>query len=502
MTKFSIIILALIQTVFVWGQTCSTCTINLSSGTNVNLSLTSGKDVICISGIVTISSANGLGEGNDEICILSTGRLTWTLPPINTGSLTVKVQPGGIYTDNSTSYNGNVIINAGGQIRFNNGLTVQGNPANNISILSGGSMTVTGNLTLGQGNTINNNGGISISNTADIAEGTFIMGTSATLAVTNELYIHSDQFSSSGSITCGSLRFTNKTGDGPEFFPSSSTVVTGNIYIDATVILNGYLETTTGSVQFTSNGKDNGTGGMLKVSSTSTTINSTIDAGGYYQGTFWDADTNGGYKTTPGQPVTSAMNGFDVINIQSPAQNLNNIIVAISLPVEYISFYAKSDTEKIVLNWQTASETNNDRFEIFRSSDGISFDIIDQVSGNGSTSDLTDYQYTDFSPVTGTSYYRLKQVDLDGKAAWSKTISAKIEPKETEHRIIPNPVKDHFYISGLTEGEIIGVYDNKGVLLASIPAKGNNRIDFNSYSHGIYFIRLVNANKSFVLVKE
>lgn len=502
MSKFYLLIVCLFQAFLISAQTCSTCTITLTGGTNVNVNLTSGKDVICITGAVNGLNVNNLGEGNDEICIQGTGSLTWNLPPINTGTLTIKVQPGGILTDNSSSYNGKVTIQTGGQIRFQNGLTLQGNPGNTFNILSGGLMTVTGNLQIAQGSAINLSGTATVSGMADISEGNFTIGSTASLSVATELYIHSDQFTSSGTITAGSLRFTNKSGDGPEFMASSSTTITGNIYIDAVVILNGYLETTNGSVEFTSNGRDNGAGGMLKVSSTSTVNNSTIGGGGYYQGTFWDADTNGGFKTTPGQPVTSALNGFDVLTILSPAQNLNNITVAISLPVELSSFDVKPRDGMALLSWETASENNNEGFEIYRSRNGTDFQYVARVDGSGSSTVRRVYTYADNNPVEGVSYYRLRQMDYDGKASWSQTRSVMMEIKIANHRIVPNPVRDYFMLEGLAEGEIVMIYNNNGTPVLRVHAQGNDKIDTSNLPQGLYTVVLPGKNETLKLIKE
>ncbi|MEP1034132.1 FG-GAP-like repeat-containing protein [Ekhidna sp.] len=111
------------------------------------------------------------------------------------------------------------------------------------------------------------------------------------------------------------------------------------------------------------------------------------------------------------------------------------------LPVELISFYSRVNENAIRLEWVTASELNNDRFEIERSFDGESFQTIGTVYGNGTTSDQIKYLFTDQNPAQGANYYRLVQYDYDGASENSATIIAFFEAKD-ELVIFPNPISD------------------------------------------------------------
>ncbi|MEO5570174.1 MAG: hypothetical protein ABIT08_05690, partial [Bacteroidia bacterium] len=88
------------------------------------------------------------------------------------------------------------------------------------------------------------------------------------------------------------------------------------------------------------------------------------------------------------------------------------------LPVKLISFKAVLENNIVNLSWVTASEINNDYFNVERSTDGKSFVSIIKVKGAGSTSVLHQYKATD-APVSGTYYYRLKQTDFNGQFAFS-----------------------------------------------------------------------------------
>ena len=92
-------------------------------------------------------------------------------------------------------------------------------------------------------------------------------------------------------------------------------------------------------------------------------------------------------------------------------------------PVELISFTANAQEQTVQLVWETATEINNDYFEVRRSVDGINFKKIGEVAGNGNTVDVIRYEFVDQMPVSGISYYQLKQVDFDGAHEYSDKIS-------------------------------------------------------------------------------
>lgn len=131
----------------------------------------------------------------------------------------------------------------------------------------------------------------------------------------------------------------------------------------------------------------------------------------HYNGTSWDNQGNGGFTVAGSSgTVTSsiALTSFSPVTLASTDADEN------PLPVELLSFSGVAEDNVVTLNWSTASELNNDRFDIYRSLDGIDFDLLESVNGNGSASELNEYTLVDAQPVAGTSYYMLVQVDFDG----------------------------------------------------------------------------------------
>ncbi|OKL40155.1 T9SS type A sorting domain-containing protein [Pontibacter flavimaris] len=93
------------------------------------------------------------------------------------------------------------------------------------------------------------------------------------------------------------------------------------------------------------------------------------------------------------------------------------------LPVELAHFKASLRSAIVELQWQTASEDQNSHFVVERSADGKAFEGIGMVAGHGTTALTTNYTFQDQVPLPGASYYRLRQVDLDGSYTYSKVVA-------------------------------------------------------------------------------
>src|SRR5690606_15397123 len=88
----------------------------------------------------------------------------------------------------------------------------------------------------------------------------------------------------------------------------------------------------------------------------------------------------------------------------------------VTLPVSVSSFTAaRTQTGEIELKWKTVSEQENARFDIYRASDNKEFKLIGDKKGAGTTTVETNYSFIDHNPSAGTNYYKLVQVDADGK---------------------------------------------------------------------------------------
>lgn len=172
-----------------------------------------------------------------------------------------------------------------------------------------------------------------------------------------------------------------------------------------------------------------------------------------------------------------------------------------TLPVEIISFKAVAQNSKVILNWTTASESNNSYFEIERSINGIQYQPIGRVAGMGTTSQTTHYSFTDFVPFTATNYYRLKQVDIDGRYKYSAILTIKLDNKlKKAVNISPNPVSDKINImissDAATNGgiRIINASGQTIYQQSEKLVKGENLFTINSLQHlskGIYTVQVL-----------
>lgn len=84
------------------------------------------------------------------------------------------------------------------------------------------------------------------------------------------------------------------------------------------------------------------------------------------------------------------------------------------LPIELLDFNAECQDQSVLLQWTTASETNNDHFTVERSTDGLVYTPIAMVQGAGNSSAISNYSYEDTDPLSEVSYYRISQTDFDG----------------------------------------------------------------------------------------
>jgi hypothetical protein len=91
-----------------------------------------------------------------------------------------------------------------------------------------------------------------------------------------------------------------------------------------------------------------------------------------------------------------------------------------TLPISLTSFTGKPLDQSILLNWATASESNNDYFEVLTSTNGKTFTSVGTLKGSGTTTDVKNYSFVDANPAAGTNYYQLVQHDFDGKSSKSE----------------------------------------------------------------------------------
>lgn len=181
------------------------------------------------------------------------------------------------------------------------------------------------------------------------------------------------------------------------------------------------------------------------------------------------------------------------------------------LPVRLITFEGAAKNTDVALNWITANEQNNRGFYVERSVDGVQFERIGFVKGAGNSNVNVNYNFTDNNAfaVSNKLYYRLRQIDFDGKYWLSNSVV--VEQNVIEGftvKAYPIPSKDQLTVSVQTTtvgSAEITIHDIQGRLVRTINtdlSSGENRIsiqDFNTLLPGVYFMKVTQAGKNEVL---
>ena len=158
------------------------------------------------------------------------------------------------------------------------------------------------------------------------------------------------------------------------------------------------------------------------------------------------------------------------------------------LPVDLTKFDVKKNQQSVILSWATASEKNNDHFDIQKSSNGSDFKTIGQVKGNGTTATSAQYNFEDNTPSVGVAYYRLKQVDADAKFVFSQVRSIRFG----NHKLVVAPTLAKETISLTVSNDVIvpfEIVDLNGQKVLAGKANGQQTIDVSALHSGMYFIR-------------
>ncbi|MDF1696818.1 MAG: T9SS type A sorting domain-containing protein [Saprospiraceae bacterium] len=222
------------------------------------------------------------------------------------------------------------------------------------------------------------------------------------------------------------------------------------------------------------------------------------------------------YPGNPGnQNIDYKTGSFRVNTTISDLQNINNWnrasgnitlspddFITNMLPIELVSFDARLRKNQVVLDWVTASEINNERFEVEHGKDGKNFNVIGIEAGRGTSNEINSYQMIHATPHPGLNYYRLKQIDYDGAYSYSDVVVENYKGNGTMKSVYPNPFHQEITVtfsdsheSFLNEARTVQIYDVNGrlVLNTSIPTKnGVTTLDLSTLKSGVYFLKTQN----------
>ena len=172
-----------------------------------------------------------------------------------------------------------------------------------------------------------------------------------------------------------------------------------------------------------------------------------------------------------------------------------------TVPVELLSFTANLSDQNVVLNWTTATETNNSGFEIQRRIDNSEWNVLGFIPGKGTTTEPSNYSYADELNTSGNYSYRLKQIDFDGSFEYSNIVNVDVA-QVTEFKLeqnYPNPFNPSTVISftvAKKSNVMLNVYNVLGeqvaTLVNEVKDAGSYQVQFNAsnLTSGIYICKL------------
>jgi len=164
------------------------------------------------------------------------------------------------------------------------------------------------------------------------------------------------------------------------------------------------------------------------------------------------------------------------------------------LPITLSSFTAQLQGKNAMLEWTTLSEENNELIEIQRSFDGLEWETVGTVNGQGTTDQTHSYRFIDYNIVNGTTYYQLKQIDFDGTSSFSDIVS--ITTDDVEGLSIGAVSRESINLVSSLEGQAsFNVFNSMGVLVATAEfeaIKGGQTIYYQSgeIAAGFYIVQV------------
>lgn len=190
------------------------------------------------------------------------------------------------------------------------------------------------------------------------------------------------------------------------------------------------------------------------------------------------------------------LNGNSDVAFIAINENLGTV-----LPVNYAYFQARAVNNDAQLLWETLSETNSDYFEIQTGTDGKNFSAIGRVSARGNSAEPVQYQFTDKQVAPGKHFYRLKQVDKDGRYEYSmiRNITINGDVSDKQMIVFPNPAnkKVRILLPANAQNATLNVLDISGKKVWSKTITAGEpmvQINLDGFAKGTYFVEMQQNN--------
>ncbi len=160
------------------------------------------------------------------------------------------------------------------------------------------------------------------------------------------------------------------------------------------------------------------------------------------------------------------------------------------LPVNLISLYVTANEGQVEIKWMVASQTNNKGFLVQRSFNGREWTTIGDVGGLGTSTMIKEYSFIDQEPYRGINYYRLKQVDFDGRESVSDVKQVQFDRGEL--KFFPNPFQDRLQTVGLAAEDNVELIRFDGLHIHKMVDR-DGVVDTSDLIEGVYLLKVENA---------
>jgi len=210
--------------------------------------------------------------------------------------------------------------------------------------------------------------------------------------------------------------------------------------------------------------------------------------------------------TTPTINVSNSTSGQTYTVTVTDACGVSRVAtfdIACPLAVTLTDFSAENMPDNVLLEWQTATERDNDYFIVQRSADGKTFENLGTIKGVGNSNSTVHYDYLDSNPLNKLSYYRLEIVDINGNKDYSSAVSVVRSLDIDLIQLIPNPAKESvevvfdYPITGEYEIELTTMRGQKLFKQTVNMQKGIQHfyLPLTDYSSGVYFVQIKTKNQ-------
>ena len=171
-------------------------------------------------------------------------------------------------------------------------------------------------------------------------------------------------------------------------------------------------------------------------------------------------------------------------------------------PVKLSSFSAVRSKQIAMLNWNTEIEIDAKEFIVERA-EGTEFRSVGSIKSNGNSSVRKSYSFNDKNENANTTYYRLKNIDLNGSFTYSEIRTVKGIGAVNDVTVFPNPARSNSKISvvGVTANSSIQLLDFSGKVLKNMNSTTVNSLDLSGVKNGTYLIRIIDKASNEIVNK-